>query len=293
MATERIQKILAAAGYGSRRACETLVLDGRVAVDGRSVRELPVLVDPTTDRITVDGKPIRTVGHVYFLLNKPRNVFCTHNDPAGRKLVEDLMVGVRERLFPVGRLDAESTGLLIMTNDGALTQKLTHPRFSTPKTYRVEIAGTPTMETIQKLRQGVWLSEGKTSPAEITIIHRDRDKTFLEITLRESRQREIRRMLARFGHNVRRLTRIRMGKLSIAKLPLGAFRPLTKAEVTYLHSLADRPADFIAQSPARPAKFTSRSRGKPQRQIKSAGFRQERRSERPATKRREGRRIVH
>lgn len=289
MATERIQKILAAAGYGSRRACELLVTDGRVAVNGRYTRGLPVLVDPQTDKITVDGKPIRSERHVYFMLHKPRNVICTQNDPAGRKLVGDLMVGIRERLYPVGRLDAESTGLLIMTNDGALTQKLTHPRFSTPKTYRVEIAGTPTMETIQKLRQGVWLSEGKTSPAEINIVHRDRDKTFLEITLRESRQREVRRMLAKFGHNVRKLTRIRMGKLSLAKLPLGGFRSLTPAEVKYLYSLAEQTAEVIATSHARPSKFARRGRGRPPRPDKPQGSRSD---QRPPP-RREGRRIIH
>lgn len=300
MATERIQKLLAAAGYGSRRSCETLVTDGRVAVNGRYMRELPVLVDPQIDKITVDGKPLRPERHVYFLLNKPRNVYCTHNDPAGRTRVEDLLVGVRERVYPVGRLDAESTGLLIVTNDGALAQKLTHPRFSTPKTYRAEVAGLPSMDTLRKLREGIWLSEGKTSPAEITIIHRDRDKAVLEITLRESRNREIRRMLAKFGHNVRRLMRIRMGKLSIAKLPVGAFRPLTKAEVTYLHSLAEQSEVAVVHSSARPAKFGRQGRRQPERQKRAAGSRGERRGAtiassagRIAPKRPAGRRIIH
>lgn len=293
MATERIQKILAAAGYGSRRACETLVLDGRVAVNGRYMRELPVLVDLATDKIAVDGKPIRPERHVYFLLNKPRNVLCTHNDPSGRRLVEDLLTGVRERVFPIGRLEADSTGLLIMTNDGALAQKLTHPRFATPKTYRAEVAGTPTMETLEKLRQGVWLSEGKTAPAEITIIHRDRDKTIIEITLRESRNREVRRMLARFGHNIRRLTRIRMGKLSIAKLPLGAFRPLSPAEVKYLHSLADQPAEPSVSAPARRSHSTGRSRRKPDRGRTPSAAPEARRAEWRAPKKQGRRRIIH
>jgi 23S rRNA pseudouridine2605 synthase len=240
MATERIQKVLAAAGYGARRACEQLVLDRRVAVNGTVVHTLPVLVDPERDHIVVDGKPLRAARHVYFLLNKPPGVFCTHNDPSGRTRAVDLLVGVRERVFPVGRLDSESTGLLIMTNDGALTQKLTHPRFAVPKTYQAETVGCPTTETLAKLRAGVWLSDGKTAPANITILHRERDKTVLEITIRESRNRELRRVLAKLGHKVRRMARVRMGKLTIRGLPLGAYRVLNSAEVKYLHSLAEQ-----------------------------------------------------
>lgn len=237
MSTERIQKILAAAGFGARRACESLVVDGRVSVNGKVVRRLPVLVDPQRDRIVVDGKPVRPQRLVYFLLNKPRHVFCTHNDPSGRTRAVDLLVGVRERVFPVGRLDADSSGLLLLTNDGELAQKLTHPSYSTPKTYRVEIEGCPPAEELDRLRRGVWLSEGKTAPASILITHRERAGLVLEITLREAQNREIRRMLAKIGHKVRRLTRIRMGKLSIRKLSVGAFRPLTRQEVEYLRGL--------------------------------------------------------
>lgn len=243
MPKERIQKVLAAAGFGSRRACETLVEEGRVTINGRTVWELPQLVDPKEDSIRVDGKPIRPERTLYFMLNKPPGVYCTNTDPDGRKCAVDFIKGVRERLFTVGRLDASSMGLLILTNDGELTQKLTHPSFQTPKTYRAEVIGDPTDADLQKLRKGVWLSEGKTSPAVITVIHRDREKTMLEITLREGRNREIRRMLAKAGHRVRRLSRIRMGKLSTRKLPLGACRPLTTEEVRYLHKLAEGVAD--------------------------------------------------
>jgi 23S rRNA pseudouridine2605 synthase len=242
MPTQRIQKILAAAGYGSRRACERLVTDGRVTVNGRRAVELPLLVDAKTDRITVDGRPVRGESLVYYLLNKPGGVFCTHSDPAGRKRAVDLMVGVRERLFCVGRLDADATGLLIMTNDGALSQKLAHPRFAAPQTYRAEVSGCPTPQTLDRLRKGIWLSEGRTAPALLKIVHRQRTKAILEVTLREGRHREIRRMLARTGHNVRRLVRIRMGKLSISKLALGAYRRLAPNEVAYLHSLVDAAA---------------------------------------------------
>ena len=240
MATERIQKVLAAAGYGARRTCELLVLDGRVKVNGRTVRTLPVIVDPAKDKITVGGRIIHPEKVVYYLLNKPRGVYCTHKDPADRRLAVDLLVGVREHVFPIGRLDADSMGLLIMTNDGVLTQKLTHPKYGIPKTYRVQVDGHPTTATLQKLRGGVWLSEGKTAPAIISVIHKQRDKVILEITLREGRNREIRRMLLKAGCKVRRLNRIKMGKLSIRKLSVGAFRRLTAAEVKYLQSLANR-----------------------------------------------------
>lgn len=239
MPRQRIQKILAAAGFGSRRSCEQLVEDGRVAIDGKVVEDLPIVVDPQVSRITVDDKPIRVQKFVYFLLNKPKGYFCTNSDPDGRRRAVDLMVGVRERVFPVGRLDAESMGLLIMTNDGDLALKLTHPRFQTPKTYRAEVKGQPDTESLDKLRKGVWLADGRTGPAEISVVHSSRKKSVLEITLREGRNREIRRMLARFGYPVTRLTRIKMGRISIRKLPLGSYRPLTDEEVKYLYRLAD------------------------------------------------------
>lgn len=239
MAKQRIQKILAAAGFGSRRSCEQMVEDGRVSVDGRLVERLPVVVDPAVNRITVDDKPIRVQKFVYFVLNKPKGYFCTNSDPDGRRRCVDLMVGVRERVFPVGRLDAESMGLLIMTNDGDLALKLTHPRFQTPKTYRAEVKGQPDIESLDKLRSGVWLAGGRTGPAEIVVIHSSRKNSVLEITLREGRNREIRRMLARFGFPVTRLTRIKMGRISTKKLPLGSYRPLSDDEVKYLYRLAE------------------------------------------------------
>lgn len=249
MAKERIQKVLALAGFGARRQCELLVLDGRVTINGHRVRELPVLVEPGTDRISVDGKPVHVAKPVYYILNKPKGVICTHNDPSGRKLAVELLSGVREKLFPVGRLDADSLGLLIMTNDGELAQKLTHPSFSVPKTYRVEVTGCPTPATLKVIRAGTWLSEGKTSPAEISFIHKQHDNAILEITLREGRNREIRRMLAKHGHRVRRLVRIRMGRLSIKGLSFGSYRKLRPEEVKYLQSLAAKVPDTKAEAP--------------------------------------------
>src|SRR5262245_3398324 len=215
MAQERIQKFLASAGYGSRRACEELVMEGRISVNGKPIRELPVLVDPQHDKVAVDGRVVQAEKLVYYMLNKPGGVFCTQNDPSGRVRAVDLLRGVRERIFPVGRLDADSLGLLIMTNDGALAQKLTHPKYGVPKTYRAEISGVPTPGELEKLRGGIWLSEGRTAPAQVAIVHKQKDRSILEITLREARNREIRRMLAKLGHNVRRLVRIQIGKLSI------------------------------------------------------------------------------
>lgn len=265
VAAQRIQKVLAAAGIASRRASEELVEAGRVQVNGVVVRSIPCLVDVEQDKILVDGKPIRRPKHVYYMLNKPKGVFCTNNDPSGRARAIDLMTGVRERVFAVGRLDAESMGLLLMTNDGELAQKLAHPRFQTPKTYRAEVSGSPSPETLHQLREGVWLSEGRTAPATITVVHRQRDSAILEITLRESRNREVRRMLAKLGHAVRRLTRIRMGKLSTQKLPIGAYRELTPAEVKYLYRLTESPHEDDRPPQRRRSVSDRPSRGQTQR----------------------------
>ena len=261
-----MQKILAAAGFGSRRKCEEMILDGRVRVNGERLHQLPALADPEQDEIRVDGELLRREKPVYYLLNKPAGVFCTNNDPSGRKRAIDLLTGVRERVFPVGRLDAESMGLLLFTNDGPLTQKLTHPRFSVPKTYRVEASGLISRPVLDKLRAGVWLSEGRTGHAIIDVIHANKDRTILNVTLREGRNREIQRMLAKLGHNVRRLVRIKFGRLSTSKLPIGAFRPLTPDEVKYLRSLAAAPiSEPRAWTPApRPTSKRGQSDRSPQ-----------------------------
>ncbi len=275
MATERIQKLLAAAGFGSRRACEELIVEGRVAVNGHVLRQLPVLVDPEVDGVTVDGKPVRPERKVYFVLHKPRNVVCTNNDPDGRTRAIDLLPGVRERVFPVGRLDAESTGLLLLTNDGAMAERLAHPRYGVPKTYRAEVAGRLDDATLDRIRRGVWLSDGRTGQAEAEIIHRREQSTIVEITLREGRNREVRRILAKLGHKVYRLTRIRIGPLSLRKLPLGAARSLNERELTSLKRFCERP---IPPHPG-PAVLTSRPRawqGPRARRTAGAGDRSDR-----------------
>ena len=235
---QRLQKLLAAAGFGSRRKCEEMILDGRITVNGHRLQTLPALADPDVDKIVVDGRLLQQEQPVYYILNKPAGVFCTDHDPSGRRRAIDLLPGVSERVFPVGRLESDSMGLLLFTNDGALAQKLTHPRFAVPKTYRVEAAGQIPRGVLDKLRAGVWLSEGRTRQATIDVIHSNKDRTILDIVLREGRNREIRRMLAKFGHNVRRLVRTQLGKISITKLPIGAYRRLTQEEVKHLHNLA-------------------------------------------------------
>ncbi len=236
---ERIQKVLAAAGYGSRRACEDLVREGRVQLNGTVVDALPVLVDPQVDRLHVDHRPCRSAKRVYFLLHKPKGVVCTNRDPAGRVRAADLLRGVREQVYPVGRLDMNSTGLLLMTNDGALAERLTHPRYGIEKTYAATVAGRVGTEELQRLRQGIYLSEGKTKPAGITVVHRGRDQTQLEIKLREGRNRQIRRMLARLGHRVLNLKRTHIGRLSVRGLGPGNFRPLHSTEIRMLHKVSN------------------------------------------------------
>jgi len=193
------------------------------------------------DEIAVDGRRLKVDRKVYFLLHKPKGVHCTNYDPEGRPRAVDLLGGVHERVFPVGRLDAETTGLLLMTNDGELAEQLTHPRHGVPRTYRAHVNGQVTEEQLADLRKGVWLAEGKTRVSETSIIHAARDQSVVEITLREGRNREVRRVLARIGHAVRKLIRIRIGPLSLRGLGPGEFRPLTSAEVNLLKKYKPRP----------------------------------------------------
>ncbi len=238
--TERLQKVLAAAGYGSRRACEEIILAGRVRVNGRIAATLPVLVDPERDAILVDQRRIQAERKVYYLLNKPKNVFCTQYDPSGRKRAVDLLEGIRERVYPVGRLDADSRGLLLMTNDGDLAARLTHPRYGIPKTYRAWLPGRITPENLELLRRGIWLSGGKTQPAQVKLIYGGAMHSVIELTLHEGRNRQVRRMLAKLGHRVRDLIRISIGPLSLRGLGVGRCRPLLPKEVEELRRWTSR-----------------------------------------------------
>lgn len=234
MSKERLQKVLAQAGLGSRRACEQAIRDGRVQVNRETVSDLPVLVDIEQDRIHFDGRIVRFEPKVYYMLNKPEGVLCTALDPDGRKRAIDLMQGVKQRLFPVGRLDADSQGLLLMTNDGELAEKLTHPRYGVAKTYAVVVEGRITGDEVKALCDGVWLSEGRAAASRVKIVRKGPRTSLIEVVLREGRNRQVRRMLARIGHKVRRLTRVRMGPLVLKGVGAGKYRPLTAREIATL-----------------------------------------------------------
>ncbi|MHC4423371.1 MAG: pseudouridine synthase [Planctomycetota bacterium] len=244
MAGQRLQKVLAAGGVDSRRKCEELILDGAVRVNRKVVDKLPVFVDPERDVITVNGKRIRAARKVYFLLNKPKGVICTNSDPQGRKKAIDL-VPASQRIFCVGRLDADTTGVIILTNDSELANRLTHPRYEVSKTYVAEVKGKVSGEAVEKLKKGIWLAEGKTGRASLKILRRSHKGSLIEITIRQGLNRQVRRMLAKVGLPVKSLKRTRIGKLNARGLGVGKFRTLTKPEAAYLKKitakqLADR-----------------------------------------------------
>lgn len=234
---DRLQKVLAAAGLGSRRECEDFIRAGRVEVDRKTVTELGTRVDPASQEIRVDGESIRSPQRLYFAVNKPVGVVTTNNDPSGRARVIDL-VPTEERVFAVGRLDRSSEGLILVTNDGEFANRLTHPRYGVEKTYLVRIAGSPEPRQLERLKKGVHLAEGFARAQSITVKKQHGQSTDLVIVLNEGRNREIRRILARVGHKVLTLKRIAVGNVKLAELPLGGWRRLMPAEVTGLLQLA-------------------------------------------------------
>ncbi|GAB6165603.1 hypothetical protein JCM19992_16030 [Thermostilla marina] len=235
---ERLQKVLAAAGLGSRRQCEELITTGRVEVDGKVVTKLGTRVDPTRQKIRVDGTPVKQPQRVYYMVNKPDGVVCTSRDPSGRPRVIDMVPADRQRLYTIGRLDLHSEGLILVTNDGELTQRLTHPRFGVPKTYVVQVAGTPEREVLAKLKRGIHLAEGIARVSRVRVRKRHKQSTILELELREGKNREIRRILARVGHKVMRLKRIAVGPVRLGRLAVGHWRPLSSEEVAALRAAA-------------------------------------------------------
>ncbi|MGD0140244.1 MAG: pseudouridine synthase [Tepidisphaeraceae bacterium] len=252
----RIQKVLASAGVASRRNVERMIREGRVTLNGKVVTELPILVDPEVDRVQVDGEPVaispdRGGPRIYILLNKPKHVYSTNVAQGEQTLAIDLLPpNLPGRVFPVGRLDADSKGLLLLTNDGEMTNRLTHPRYGVPKTYRAVVDGYIDPRRMQALSKTVWLSDGvstsgpkaKIKPvhSHLKIVTRSRDMTVLDITIREGRSRQIRRILTKFGHKVRDLTRIAMGPLTLQGLSPGQFRHLTNRELSQLRALAQQ-----------------------------------------------------
>ena len=235
---ERLQKVLAAAGAGSRRQCEELITAGRVEVDRRVVTELGTRVDPGRQEIRLDGLPLPKSKPVYYAVNKPVGVVSTNRDPSGRPRVIDLVPSHGARLFAIGRLDLGSEGLILVTNDGQLANHLTHPRYGVPKTYRVQVVGRPTREVLAKLRRGVRLAEGLARVEQVRVKSHHKESTILEMVLREGRNREVRRVLAKLGHKVLRLVRTAVGPVRLGKLPPGQCRPLTQQELRELSRAA-------------------------------------------------------
>ena len=232
---ERLQKILSQAGIASRRASEQLMLEGRVSVNGATVLELGTKADASRDDIRVDGRRIKIPErHLYLLLNKPRGYVTTRSDPQKRPTVIDLLVGVREYVYPVGRLDYDSEGLLILTNDGDLAARLTHPRHGVARVYEASVLGVPDEHDMKRLAKGVTIDGQRTGPAEVMSLGPSR----LRITVREGRNRQVRKMCDAIGHPVNELRRVAIGPLRDARLKVGKWRALTAHEVERLRAAA-------------------------------------------------------
>lgn len=261
MAEERLQKVLAAAGVASRRACEELIAEGRVQVNGQTVTVLGTKVDPNKVLLAVDGKPVHTrKRHLYIKLHKPRGILSdVGGDTRGRETVADLLPDEMGRVFPVGRLDLNSEGLILMTDDGAMAHKLTHPRFEHRKVYYVLVEYRPTMATLNQLRSGIDLPEGKTAPAGVEVVDNvpagirlapgPRSGVWLEITLREGRKRQIRHMLSAVNLQTLRLVRWSIGSLTLGSLESGKYQHLKRKEVSALRYLVSEGAPPPKKAP--------------------------------------------
>ncbi|HSB46327.1 MAG TPA: pseudouridine synthase, partial [Nitrospira sp.] len=241
-----LQKLIAGAGLASRRKAEALIAAGRVTVNGKVVTELGTKADPSKDHVKVDGKHLsQAQPFVYLLLNKPKNVMSTLDDPGGRTTVKDYLRGVSVRVFPVGRLDFDSEGLMLLTNNGDLAQALLHPRYHVPKTYLIKVKGILTEEEIRQLERGVTLEDGMTGPATVKKIKKAEMNSWLEITIGEGRKHQVRRMLESVGHPVIKLMRVKMGPLSLGDLASGEFRFLTDREANALRELVEQRREAV------------------------------------------------
>ena len=228
----RLQKLLAQSGVASRRKCEELMLAGEVEVDGEVVTRLGTKVDPTTAVIRVSGKRLPPVSpHVYLVLNKPRGVVSTMSDPQGRRTLGDLVADRPERLFHVGRLDTDTEGLILLTNDGDFAQRVAHPSYELDKTYVAEVDGVVTKATLRRLREGVSLEDGPVEVSSATLVSSTTDRSIVEVVIHEGRNRIVRRLLDEVGHPVRRLTRTAIGPVLLRGLRRGELRDLTRDEL--------------------------------------------------------------
>jgi 23S rRNA pseudouridine2605 synthase len=233
----RLQRFLASCGLGSRRACEEFITEGRVTVDGQTISELGATVDPSSQTIALDGERLRMERKKYYVLHKPPGYLCTNNDPAGRRKAIDLLPSEGPRLFTVGRLDENSTGLLVVTNDGDLAEKLAHPRHQIFRTYHIQVAGHPTREVYESLKEGIRFAEARFRVRSVKAIKKVGQSTWLEVILSEGHNRELRRLFARVGHKVLKLTRISFGPIRLGKLKMGEFRDLSLPELEALHGI--------------------------------------------------------
>lgn len=272
----RLQKLIASTGLSSRRKAEMLIASGRVSVNGKVVTELGTKVDPSRDHVKVDGTHLTSVQpFVYLMLNKPKNVMSTLDDPGGRTTVKDFLRGVAVRVFPVGRLDFDSEGLMLLTNNGELAQALLHPRYHVPKTYLIKVKGVLDDEEIARLERGVRLDDGMTSPAQVKKVRKVEANSWLEITIREGRKHQVKRMLDAVGHPVLKLLRIRMGPLSLGNLEPGEFRFLTDREANALRALSDERTASVerGEEPVPRPKRPVRGKGwaRPERSKKFSG----------------------
>jgi 23S rRNA pseudouridine2605 synthase len=269
---ERLQRVMADAGVGSRRACESLIEAGEVTVNGKVVTDLPVWVDPESDRIVVQSKVLPQPERlIYVMLNKPPRTLSAAKDEPGydRRTVTELVDHpAAPRLFPVGRLDYETVGLILLTNDGDIANRLTHPRYGVPKTYRVNVKGKLDQDAIHELERGIFLAQRKegqtqgakrTSHVEIDLIAQDRDSTVMELTLREGRNRQVRRMLAAVGYPVRKLERVGMGPIKLKGVARGAWRELTRDEIKALRKSAAVKVDPVRKSASNHSKNKPKS----------------------------------
>jgi 23S rRNA pseudouridine2605 synthase len=272
MATEptgiRLQKVIATAGLASRRAAETLIQDGRVTVNGKIVSALGSRADPEVDDIRLDGRRVPQVGRRrYLLLNKPRAVMTTRDDPERRRTVMDLLTDVRESVYPVGRLDYDSEGLLLLTNDGELAARLTHPRHGLERVYEARVRGVPDSGALKRLAQGVMLEGRRTSPAKASLLAAGRgrsgDQGVVRLTITEGRKRQVRQMCEAVGHPVVRLRRVRFGPIQDDALRPGRYRDLAPGEVAALRravARAESATDTTSTAPGPPPRPAPRSR---------------------------------
>lgn len=242
----RLQKLIASTGLSSRRKAEMMIASGRVTVNGKVVTELGTKVDAVRDHVKVDGRHLTSAQpFVYLVLNKPKNVMSTLDDPGGRPTVKGFLHGVLVRVFPVGRLDFDSEGLMLLTNHGELAQALLHPRYHVPKTYLIKVKGVLGDEEIRQLEQGVRLEDGMTGPAYVKKVKKAEQNSWLEVTIREGRKHQVKRMLESVGHPVLKLQRIRMGPLSLGGLASGEFRFLSDREANALRELVEERKDAV------------------------------------------------